>query len=941
MGLFQNIGLAKKKPRPVGQSLEKGRESPRRARRAHWAFKIGILLILEGLTLAAFPRDDIYRYTLQVGDEWRREDFEAPFDFPLYKTDEQLQNEREEIRRTTPPIFQLVDNAQEQMEENRDLVAAQLAQIFSVYVDYRLNQLRGRTAEALEDSIRYMELRRAARLKATPEQWQILAESHAQRIPELPTSSRQPPEGPSLGQQLLQDAWEISAQLLVPGVLDVHIDSVRAEEILIRNLEDNTETIRSKRSVYGLNEAYAFAETRFEEMYADRQVANLGSAFFRAIFTPSLRYLLGATVEEWRLQEQALSITQGRIAEGEVIVRKGQTITESIKQQLTSLERYRQQRGGDNILWRVVLGQFLVSLITYFIFFLYLYLLRRSIFDDNRQMLLIAILFAVVIGMFAIALRLEGIAMYIVPVAIAPVLFTVMFDSRVGLFAALALGMIGGQLLNYDFEFAFATIVASTLGVFSVRDIKNRGQFFISAGLVLLGYVIVLGATAIFFGVPREMFFSDLILVAVNSFLLIVAYPLVWVFERLFSLTTDLTLLELSDTNRPLLKELSLRAPGTFNHSLQVANLAEAAADAVGANALLTRVGALYHDIGKMLKPEYFVENQRPDSNPHTQLKPRMSALIIASHVKEGLEMGRQYNLPQRVLDFIPMHHGTTRIEFFYRKAVDQRKEGDPEILESEFRYPGPRPDSKETGILMLADSIEAASRSLTDPTHKRLETLIDMIFTARIEDGQLDRTDLTFRDLSQIKETFLSMLLGIYHVRVKYPGQDQEGGDSGLRREAEQKPPTTTRGTSIAGGTSTAAAMPTPSTRSAESAKAPNPTSRPERAGEETESARVHREEAERVRLAREKAAQRGAGPRTDEEVGRRARGGSEWPPPNGDESEAPRSGKGDLRDIDGAVSAERSANDRDHGPPENEGANDSNALSSDVTAEEERKRK
>jgi putative nucleotidyltransferase with HDIG domain len=267
------------------------------------------------------------------------------------------------------------------------------------------------------------------------------------------------------------------------------------------------------------------------------------------------------------------------------------------------------------------------------------------------------------------------------------------------------------------------------------------------------------------------------------------AYPLLWVFERAFDVTTDLTLLELSDTNRPLLKELSLRAPGTFNHSLQVANLGEAAADAIGANALLTRVGALYHDIGKMLKPEYFVENQRPGDNPHDHLKPRMSALIIASHVKEGLELGRQYNLPERVLNFIPMHHGTTRIEYFYQKALKERGPDDPPLLESEFRYPGPRPDSKETGIMMLADSVEAASRSLSDPTHKRLETLVDMIFNARTEDGQLDNTDLTFLDLHRIRETFLAMLLGIYHVRVKYPGQAESESSGALSAPAPPEP--------------------------------------------------------------------------------------------------------------------------------------------------------
>ena len=788
MGLFENIGLARKKPRPVGQKLERGRGAAPRVQHANWVFKIGILLALVALTIAAFPRGEVYHYTVQVGDEWRQEPLVAPFDYAIYKLPEELAVEREAVRRRTPPYFLQIVDAQEKMVANRDTVAQQLERVFEAYESYRINQLRGQTDQARRDSISYIARRREARLKASPEQWQMLVDSYASRVPELPQTSREPPTEGRLDQVLLERAWELSTQLLYIGVMDVSQDSVLADEVIVRNQVENVERVKNKSNLYGLNEAYTFAQRQLQQIYEDQpELASLGTAFFRAIFTPSLGYMRGDTVDEWREQEARISITRGKVNEGEVIVDKGQRVTETVKRRLTSLERARRDAGGDDILWRDLLGQFLVSLATYFIFFLYLYLLRRSIFDDNRKIMLLAILFAGIIGLYAVAIRVETLAMYIVPVAIAPVLFTVMFDSRVGLFAALTLSLIGGLLLNYDFEFTFATIFASTLAVFSVRDIKNRGQFFISAGLVFLGYLAVLGATAIYFGSPTDRFLSDLLLVGVNSFLLIMAYPLLWVFERSFDITTDISLLELSDTNRPLLKELSLRAPGTFNHSLQVANLAEAAADAVGANALQTRVGALYHDIGKMLKPEYFVENQRPGVNPHDQLKPRMSALIIASHVKEGLEMGRQYNLPQRVLDFIPMHHGTTRIEFFYRKALDQRKKGDPDILESEFRYPGPRPNSTETGILMLADSVEAASRSLSDPTHKRLETLLDMIFKARIEDGQLDKTDLTFRDLTQIRETFLSMLLGIYHVRVKYPGQDEEGGG---REPARQLPP-------------------------------------------------------------------------------------------------------------------------------------------------------
>jgi hypothetical protein len=369
-----------------------------------------------------------------------------------------------------------------------------------------------------------------------------------------------------------------------------------------------------------------------------------------------------------------------------------------------------------------------------------------------------------------------------VPIALASVMLTIIFNSTIGLFSTLVLAMIGGQMMGLDLEYTFAAFVAGALGVFSVRNIKNRGQFVLSAGLVFVGFALVIGASYLYLGTPTEQLVRELSYAGVGASFTITAYMLLWVLEQLFDVTTDLTLLELSDTNQKLLKELSLKAPGSFNHSLQVANLAEAAADRIDANALLTRVGALYHDIGKMKKPEYFVENQRSGSNPHDRLKPRMSALIIASHVKEGLEMAKEEGLPNRVLKFIPTHHGTARIEYFYRKAVEQTDEDDSPVLESEFRYPGPRPDSKETGIMMLADSVEAASRSLDDPTHKRLKSLIDLIFKERIEDGQLDDTDLTFQDLSRIKDTFLQMLLGIYHVRVKYPDQEEE--------EPEEEPP-------------------------------------------------------------------------------------------------------------------------------------------------------
>jgi putative nucleotidyltransferase with HDIG domain len=787
MGLLKKIGLRRRKVRPVGQNLEKGRDDGRKQKRKDVAVKASIFVGLLAITLAAFPRGEVYRYAVQVGDEWQGEPLVAPFDFAILKDAGTIAEERRQVRLTTPPIFERIPGAKEKMRANRDTVQAQLERIFEAYAGFLEKKSRGRLVEAIDDSLRYMSLRRNARLKLTESQWQRLIDAYVARVPGLSTASRTPRRGPRLDEALLDEAYSFGRQMLSLGVLDVSIDSILTDEIVVRDLRQHTSQRKDKQSVFGLNEAHTSAREFFERNHPDdMELARLADAFFRAIFQPSLRYMRAETLREWQRKEANISPTRGIVRQGEVIVDSGERVTPEIRRKILSLERAQDERGGGTVGWKITLGQLMLTFATYGLFFLYLFILRRKIFEDNRHVFLIALLFAGIIGLYAIALRLPVVVMYAVPVIIVSLVLTILFDSRVSFFATLALAFIGSHLLRYDFEFTFATMIAGALGIFSVRDIKNRGQFFLSAGVVFLGYLWVLGASWLLSRTSFDRFMWDTLMVGVNSFLLIMALPLLWVFERAFKITTDLTLLELSDTNRPLLKELSVRAPGTFNHSLQVANLAEAAADAIGANALLTRVGALYHDIGKMLKPEYFVENQRPGENPHDGLKPRMSALIIASHVKEGLEIGRQYKLPQVVLDFIPMHHGTTRIEYFYRRALEQAKEGDPPVQESEFRYPGPRPNTKETTILMLADSVEAASRTLANPTHKRLESLIDMIISARREDGQFEDSDLTFRDLTKIKETFLAMLLAIYHVRVKYPGQAEKEESE---KEAEALP--------------------------------------------------------------------------------------------------------------------------------------------------------
>ena len=779
MDINRFIRRFRRKIRPVGEKLEKGRNSENQLATKNLFIKSVIFFALLLISYIAFPKSELYQFSVEAGESWRYETLKAPFDFPIYKDEGVIESEKRNIRYTTPPYFSEIPQAKAKMLAKRDTVKNQLDRIFIAYSQFEKNKNRDSLTWAVQDSLRVTELKRTAWLRLTQEQWEYLTESYMSHLPDSNGVALSSSEE-RLDQALLNNAWNIADQLIRVGILDIPLDSVLTEEIVIRKVDESIDIRRNKDNVVGLNEAFVFAEEKFATSFpANSQYARLGNSFFRAIFQPSLSFMRAETYREWNRKEERLSPTRDMVGAGSVIVNKGDLINDETMRRLSSLERAQREKSGNRMPWRIGLGQFMFTLAVFVIFFLYLYVQRKEIFDDNRKVLLIVLLFVGIIGSYAIVVRSSILNIYAIPVAIVPVMLTVLFDSRVALFGLLTLAFIGGHFNGYDFEFTFATLFAGFLGVFSVRDIKNRGQIFLSAAIVGVGYSVILMSSWLVFDVSQNVLSEDLMSIAINAAQLIVVLPLLWVFERAFDITTDLTLLELSDTNRPLLKELSIRAPGTFNHSLQVANLAEAAADAIGANALLTRVGALYHDIGKMVKPEYFVENQRSQKNPHDQVKPRMSSLIIASHVKEGLEIGRNYNLPKLVLSFIPMHYGTTLIEYFYKKAQEMEEGEQGSVLESEFRYPGPRPNSRETGILMLADSVEAASRSINEPTHKRLEGLIESIFKARVNDHQLDDTDLTFRDLDKIKETFLAMLIGIHHGRVKYPGQEREDDEA------------------------------------------------------------------------------------------------------------------------------------------------------------------
>ena len=395
---------------------------------------------------------------------------------------------------------------------------------------------------------------------------------------------------------------------------------------------------------------------------------------------------------------------------------------------------------------------------------------KADLFRHWRSLLFMLLLITGFIALTVFSEAQEYPTLYLVPYCIVPIIVRTFFGTRTALFTHLVVLLIAGFLVSNSGEFMFLHLLAGLAAIFSNLRAQYWSQFFTAMAWLLLTYAL----SWLAIGLVQQGSFSNLDTehfgwLSLNVFFCLMAYPLILVFERLFGVVSDITLRELSDLNKPLLKELSFKAPGTMQHSVQVANLAEAAISEIGGNALLTRVGALYHDIGKIRNPIFFIENQASGDSPHDALEPEESARMIISHVQNGLTMARKYRLPDTVMDFIRTHHGTTRVEFFWSRYVKLRKPGSAES-DARFRYPGPLPFSRETAIVMLADSLEAASRSLKQPTDKDIDSLIDRIVQYKIENDQLLLSDITFRDIHQVRKVFRKMLLSIHHVRIAYP---------------------------------------------------------------------------------------------------------------------------------------------------------------------------
>ena len=402
-------------------------------------------------------------------------------------------------------------------------------------------------------------------------------------------------------------------------------------------------------------------------------------------------------------------------------------------------------------------------------------LFRKKIFYDNNKLILISLIFvSVSFSTFLInQIEVQAPIHFLIFLPAASMLFTIIFDSRMGFYCTVILALIAGALRGNDYSFATMNMIAGGLSVYTVRDIKNRSQIFRSFLIILLGYTLSIIAFGLERFAPVDSMLVEFAFAGSNALISpVLTYGVLIFFEKMFHITTDLTLLELSNYDRPLLKDLARKAPGTFNHSMTMGTMGETAAERIGANPMLARVGAYYHDIGKTITPQNYVENQLDNQNVHENLTPEESAQLIVSHVEEGVQLGKDNNLPQEILDFIPMHHGTTVMTYFYERA--KKLYGEDEVKINDYRYPGPKPDSKETAIIMLADGCESAVRSIEEPDSDKVENVIDGIFNSRIDDGQLEDSPLTLGDMTKMKEAFLSILLGQHHRRIRYPKQEE-----------------------------------------------------------------------------------------------------------------------------------------------------------------------
>ncbi|CEN32643.1 HD family phosphohydrolase [Capnocytophaga cynodegmi] len=660
------------------------------------AFLVALILIVQ-----VFPKKAKFKYEFQKGKLWQHETLYAPFDFPLKKTAEQIETEKEEIKENSIVYYQKDPSVYQSVISN-------------------FNNKKN---------------------------------THFNGVSEQKK------------QELLAKGEEFLKKIYQEGVI-LSVENTGEGEInLIRNGNEFYEV--SLNNILKLNELNSEIAKYFSDAPYNKYKKNYYDLFFE-ILQPDITIEQNFTKKTLEESLKEIVYTRGWVKKGQLIIARGEMVEGERFNTLLSLQsEYEEETWNHkNYVWSLT-GYYVLVSIVLLVIGLYLKIYEKEIYKNNVKIAVILINMLTIIAFVGIITQAFPQYIYIVPVGMMALILKSFFDLRTVIFVFIATILIIGFIVPNSFQFVFIQVVGVLAIIIAPRDLHYRLNSFVSAALITGAYFVIYTAFhAITEGTISGLNISLFTLFFLNGVGMLFSQPFTYIYEKAFGLVSDVSLLELSDTNSKLLRELSEKAPGTFQHSMQVANLAETAASEIGANALLVRVGALYHDIGKMLNPVYFIENQKTTTNPHDSLTPTQSAKIIIGHVTDGIELARKNKLPQRIIDFIRTHHGTSLAYYFYRKEFEQNSD----CQEFDFRYPGPKPFSKETAILMMADSVEAATKSLKNPTYEMLDEFVEKIIKKQLDDNQFMNADITLKEIEKIKKVFKDKLTNIYHIRIAYP---------------------------------------------------------------------------------------------------------------------------------------------------------------------------
>lgn len=465
-----------------------------------------------------------------------------------------------------------------------------------------------------------------------------------------------------------------------------------------------------------------------------------------------------------------LSLTVGMVQTGERIIDRGEIVTPELFSVLKSLKiEYEKRNATIQQSSLVLIGEIVIISVLIVLFFLYIYLFRPRIFDNFGNLFFISLLILLMVGLSTIALNYSNLSYLMVPFALLPIIVRVFFDSRTALFAHIITMLIISFMVNNPFQFIVLQIAIGMAAVSSLKDMTQRSQLAQTALYIFLTYAtIFIAFEFVSEGEMQRIHWQPILYFAISSGFLLFAYILIYIFEKIFGLISAVTLVELTNVNSDLMMRFAEVAPGTFQHTLQVSNLATEAAKKIGANSLLVRTGALYHDIGKMKHPEYFIENQMGGKNPLSEMDFEVASRIVIGHVTDGVEIAKKSHLPEQIINFITTHHGRGKTKYFYNSFVNANPDKLPN--EDAYTYPGPLPNSKETAILMMADAVEARSRSLSIYTEESINVAVEQMIDSQIADGQFKDAPISFRDVETVKSVFKEKIKNIYHTRIVYP---------------------------------------------------------------------------------------------------------------------------------------------------------------------------